>query len=99
MALFCVRHNERRTLRHPDSFGLSVRLRRDTDYGSRWRISETSLGFHAEWKNGSAVRSFATDAHDCIVVRVLGPTGYKVVARLQPRPGSGLSSDRHPDRT
>jgi Protein of unknown function (DUF1007) len=27
-------------------------------------------------------RSFAADAHDCIVVRVLGPTGYKVVARL-----------------
>jgi hypothetical protein len=28
------------------------------------------------------LRSFAADAHDCIVVRVLGPTGYKVVARL-----------------
>jgi hypothetical protein len=31
---------------------------------------------------GPPLRSFATDAHDCIVVRVLGPTGYKVVARL-----------------
>jgi outer membrane immunogenic protein len=27
-------------------------------------------------------RSFAADAHDCIMVQVLGPTGYKVVARL-----------------
>ena len=36
----------------------------------------------AEWKNGSAARSFAADAHDCIMVRVLGPTEYKVVARL-----------------
>ena len=25
---------------------------------------------------------FAADAHDCIMVRILGPTGYKVVARL-----------------
>src|SRR5208282_4736823 len=31
---------------------------------------------------GPPLRSFAADAHDCIVVRVLGPTGYKVVARL-----------------
>jgi hypothetical protein len=32
------------------------------------------------------------------MVRVLGPTGYKVVARLI-APASGLPSDRHPDRT
>src|SRR6516165_6933849 len=31
------------------------------------------------------------------MVRVLGPTEYKVVARLS-APESGLSSDRHPDR-
>ena len=31
---------------------------------------------------GPPPRSFAADAHDCIMVRVLGPTGYKVVARL-----------------
>src|SRR6202035_707987 len=42
--------------------------------------------------------SFAADAHDCIMVRVLGPTGYKVVARLI-APERGLPSDRHPDRT
>ena len=47
---------------------------------------------------GPPPRSFAADAHDCIMVRVLGPTGYKVVARLI-APASGLPSDRHPDRT
>jgi len=31
---------------------------------------------------GPPLRSFAADADDCIMVRVLGPTGYKVVARL-----------------
>jgi hypothetical protein len=47
---------------------------------------------------GPPLRSFAADAHDCIMVRVLGPTGYKVVARLI-APASGLPSDRYPDRT
>jgi len=46
---------------------------------------------------GPPLRSFAADAHDCIMVRVLGPTGYKVVARLN-RARSGLPSDRYPDR-
>jgi hypothetical protein len=31
---------------------------------------------------GPPSRSFAADAHSCIMVRVLAPTGYKVVARL-----------------
>jgi len=31
---------------------------------------------------GTPLRGFAADAHGCIMVRVLGPTGYKVVARL-----------------
>jgi len=31
---------------------------------------------------GPPLRSFAADANDCIMVRVLGPTGYKVAARL-----------------
>jgi hypothetical protein len=47
---------------------------------------------------GPPLRSFAADAHDCIMVRVFGPTGYKVVARLI-APASGLPSDRHPDRS
>ena len=38
---------------------------------------------------GPPLRSFAADAHDCIMVWVLGPTGYKVVARLI-RAQSGL---------
>ena len=47
---------------------------------------------------GSPLRSFAADAYGCIMVRVLRPTGYKVVVRLI-APTSGLPSDRHPDRT
>ena len=47
---------------------------------------------------GPPLRSFAADAYDCIMVWVLGSTGYKVVARLI-APASGLPSDRHPDRT
>jgi hypothetical protein len=47
---------------------------------------------------GPPPRSFAADAHDCIMVRVLGPTEYKVVARLIRATESGLLSDRHPDR-
>src|SRR5229473_2262592 len=38
---------------------------------------------------GPPPRSFAADAHDCIMVRVLGPTGYKVVARLNRAPKAG----------
>jgi hypothetical protein len=48
---------------------------------------------------GPPLRSFAADAYDCIVVRVLGPTGYKVVARLMRARKAGSPSDRHPDRT
>jgi hypothetical protein len=33
------------------------------------------------------------------MVRVLGPTEYKAVARLIRAPQSGLPSNRHPDRT
>ena len=46
---------------------------------------------------GPPLRSFAADAHDCIVVRVLEPTGYKVVARNRARMRAPLN--RHPDRT
>jgi hypothetical protein len=38
---------------------------------------------------GPPLRSFAADAHDCIMVRVLGPTEYKVVTRTDPRPKAG----------
>jgi len=46
---------------------------------------------------GPPLRSFAADAHGCIMVRVLEPTAYKVVARLI-RARSGLPFNRHPDR-
>jgi len=61
-------------------------------------IPASPLAFVPTGRMGPPLRSFAADAHDCIMVRVLGPTGYKVVARLI-APASGLPSDRHPDRS
>ena len=40
------------------------------------------LAFMPIGRMGPPLRSFAADAHDCIVVRVFGPTAYKVVARF-----------------
>ena len=57
------------------------------------------LGFHAGKKNGSAARSFAADAHECIMVRVMDPPDTRSWRDYDPRPESGLPSDRHPDRT
>ena len=37
---------------------------------------------------GPPLRSFAADAHGCIMVRVIRPTEYKVAARY-PRPWHG----------
>jgi len=59
-------------------------------------IPTCPLAFVPIGRMGPPLRSFAADAHDCIMVRVLGPTGYKVVARLI-APASGLPSDRHSD--
>jgi hypothetical protein len=47
---------------------------------------------------GPPPRTFAADAHGCIMVRVLGPTEYKVVARLI-RARKRVPSDRRPDLT
>jgi len=48
---------------------------------------------------GPPPRSFAADAHGCIMVRVLGPTEYKVVARLiRARKRARLWSSSRPHR-
>src|SRR6266550_3601053 len=51
-----------------------------------------ALALTPNGRMGPPLRRFAADAHDCIMVRVLGPTGYKVVARLNrvPKAGSPL---------
>jgi hypothetical protein len=46
---------------------------------------------------GPSPRSFAADAHDCIMVRILGPTEYLVVARLI-RARTRAPPERQPDR-
>jgi len=49
---------------------------------------------------GPPLRSFAADAHDCIMVRVLGPAEYKVVARLnRARKRAPLWSSSRPHQT
>jgi len=50
---------------------------------------------------GPPPRSFAADAHGCIMVRVLRPTEYKVVARLirrAPKKRAPLWSSSRPHR-
>ena len=54
-------------------------------------IPTCPLAFMPIGRMGPPLRSFAADAHDCIMVQVLGPTEYKVVARLKrPKAGSPL---------
>jgi hypothetical protein len=48
---------------------------------------------------GPPLRSFAADAHDCIMVRVSRPTEYKDVTRLIRVPQASSPSDRHPDHS
>ena len=48
---------------------------------------------------GPPSRSFAADAHDCIMVRIcIGSTEYKCVARCS-APDGELPSDHHADRS
>ncbi len=53
-------------------------------------IPRRPLALTPNGRMGPPLRSFAADAHDCIMVRVLGPTGYKVVARLNRAPKAGF---------
>src|SRR6266480_6289855 len=96
MALFCVRHNERRTLKAPRQFRL-VRTLVTPMTVRGGGIPRRPLALTPNGRMGPPLRSFAADAHDCIMVRVLGPTGYKVVARLNRAPKAG-SPLRHRDR-
>src|SRR6266480_2011304 len=88
MALFCVRHNERRTLKAPRQFRL-VRTLVTPMTVRGGGIPRRPLALTPNGRMGPPLRSFAADAHDCIMVRVLGPTGYKVVARLNRAPKAG----------
>src|SRR6202030_3013711 len=95
---FCARRNKRSLLKASNSFGPVRPLVTVADDDSRWRVPVCAMAVMPRNRMGPPLRSFAADAHGCIMVRVLGPTGYKVVARLI-APASGLPSDRHPDRT
>ena len=78
----------------------NARVRRGMIQLACARNPDKPLGFHADWKNGSAASELRCRcAHDCIMVQVLGPTGYKVVARFEPRPKAGSPLIVIPDRT
>ena len=90
MALFCVQHNERRTLKAPRQFRPCPYACDGTPMTVRGGGNpRRPLAFTPTGRMGPPLRSFAADAHDCIMVRVLGPTGYKVVARLNRAPKAG----------
>src|ERR1700738_5256358 len=77
-ASFGARRNKRRLLKAPDSFGPV----RPLVTVAGWRGPVCAMAVIPRKRMGPPLRSFAADAHGCIMVRVLGPTGYKVVARL-----------------
>jgi len=76
---FCLRHNDWRTLRNPDCFGPRDGIPMTVRGGG---FPASPLAFMPIGRMGPPLRTFAADAHDCIVVQVLGPTAYKLVARF-----------------
>jgi hypothetical protein len=52
------------------------------------------MAFVPRKRMGPPPWNFAADAHDCIMVWVLGPTEYNVVARLMRAPERGLLSPK-----
>src|SRR5262245_25407078 len=79
----CVPHNDRRTLKSPNSFGAVRPLVTGSPMMVRGGGSRrVSLAFMPKGRMGPPSRSFAADAYSCIMVRVLAPTEYKAVARL-----------------
>ena len=80
---FCVRHNDWRTLRVSRQFRPRSYACDEIPMTVRGGGFPTSpLAFMPIGRMGPPLRSFAADEHDCIVVPVLGPTAYKVVARF-----------------
>src|SRR5260370_6514673 len=77
-----ARRNKRRLLKAPTVSAQSVSLLRVADDDSRWRVPVCAMAVMPRKRMGPTLRSFAADAHGCIMVRVPGPAGYKVVARL-----------------
>jgi hypothetical protein len=82
MASFCVPHNDQEDVEGTQQFWPSLSTRDGSPMTVRGGGDPVdSMAYHAVTENGSAASELRTDAHDCIMVRVLGPTEYKVVAR------------------
>ena len=70
-ALSCVRHHEplnQRSSRNREFRSSSGSPRRALDDNPRWRSPERCHGFYAVSRMGPPPRSFAADAHGCIMV-------------------------------
>ena len=52
-------------------------------------IPRGPLAFMPNGRMGPPLRSFAADAHDCIMVRVLGPNRIQGCGATEPRPKAG----------
>ena len=94
----CVRRNKRRFAEGAQQFRPTSACDGSPMTVRGGGVPACAMAFVPRKRMGPPPRSFAADAHDCIMVRVLGPTEYKVVARLIRAPERGLPSDRHPDR-
>ena len=96
-----VPHTEGSSLKaHLTVSALSARLRRVADDGSRWRGPVSPHGFQCRRRMGPPPRSFAADAHHCIMVRALLAhriQGCGTILRRAQHAGSPRY--RHPDHT
>ena len=88
MALSFARRHEQEILRLFRTAVSQIRRvwKQVADDGSRRRASGgCSMAAMPKGRMGPPLRSFATDAQDCIMVRVSWPTEYKVVVRCTSR--------------
>jgi len=77
-ASFCVPHHERRTLKAPNSFGSVRPLVTGSPMTVRGGGARGAHGCHAERRMGPPSRSFAADAHGCIMVGFLHPPNTRL---------------------
>ena len=59
-------------------------------------VPHAAMAFMPSFRMGPPPRSFAADAHHCIMVRVLAPTEYKDAARIFVR-DARAPLERYPD--
>src|ERR1700752_3469303 len=98
MASSCAPQAERPPGRASYLFGARAGVQRGLLIDDpRWREPAADMAQNADGENGPAARSFAADAHDCIMVRIQTDLPHTSVRR-EDAPNGELPSDRHADR-